>query len=198
MVGANEVTMRRVIVLIAVLVLAMAGEAFAQQGAPVPLVGPNAAPPSTSEPPHPEVLYVGLNKIEVLRLSLPARTILISNPNVLDIKLDSPSVSLLLGLSVGETDFTILDAAGKTIVAATVVVTPASGNNVTVLRDCTGSQKGCAVEEEFSCGPRCVRVAKPATGEIQTANTGGGGAPLGGGASAAPLAAAAAPATVAQ
>ena len=111
---------------------------------------------------------VVLNKIEFLRLDRPARTIVISDPAVIDISLETSRFGILQGLTVGESAFVVLDGQGEEIFAANVVVVPEAERHVTVTRDCVAATQGCAVEEEYSCGPRCVRVANPAA--VESAN----------------------------
>lgn len=182
----------------AILVIAIAfgftGPAWAQNG-PTLLLGPESGTTASTKSVYgktittapafeskgaTDTLYVGLNKVELLGLKKSAGTIIISDPGVLDVRLESSKRVMLLGLKVGETGFVIMDNRGRPMITATVVVGPASEHNVSITRDCTGAEKGCSVEEEYSCSPRCIRVANPAEIESTNANNGGGGAPIGG------------------
>lgn len=87
---------------------------------------------STSETLHAEAILaisdeqlvtVEINKGAMLKLSRPASSVVISDPNTADVQVVSPSVVIVRGKKVGETSFYAIDSRDEPIVRATVNVT---------------------------------------------------------------------------
>ena len=109
-----------------------------------------------------EVLSVAVNTVEVIKLERDADIVLIANPTVADVAVESERLIFLFGLEPGETNILILDAEGDKILSLPVVVVPNLERQVTINR--------ANVNEEatYSCAPRCAGVATPAgTGSDQ-------------------------------
>lgn len=109
-------------------------------------------------------IIVPVNKVEILKLDRNAGVVLIANPTIADVAVESKRMIFLFGLEPGETNLIILDTAGNEILTAPIVVVPILERQVTVNR--AGSNE----EATFSCSPRCAAVATPTgTGsEIQS------------------------------
>ena len=103
-----------------------------------------------------EVLSVAVNTVEVIKLERDADIVLIANPTVADVAVESERLIFLFGLEPGETNILILDAEGDKILSLPVVVVPNLERQVTINR--------ANVNEEatYSCAPRCAGVATPA------------------------------------
>ena len=108
--------------------------------------------PATAE----EVLSVTVNKVEVINLERDATVVLIANPVIADVAVESERLIFLFGLEPGETNLLILDAEGEKILSMPVVVVPNLDRQVTINR--------ASVNEEatFTCAPRCAAIATPA------------------------------------
>jgi hypothetical protein len=130
------------------------------------------------------------NKAEVLRLSEDARHIVVANPQIVDVTVESPRVIVLFGKRPGETSVSVLDKAYSELFAATVVVTLPNDRHVSVISVARGRQSGM-VETTYSCVERCVRVETPGAARPQPA--GGARPPATRAAPGAPRAAAIAP-----
>ena len=113
---------------------------------------------------------VELNKTEVVRLPAPASTVIVGNPSIADISIHSPDTIFVIGRSYGETNLTILDHAGQTILDADIQV----NNNVP--RNGLRVFFGASGRQSYNCSPYCA--AAPVLGDSPgfiAANSGGGG-----------------------
>jgi len=113
---------------------------------------------------------VELNKTEVVRLPSPASTVIVGNPSIADISIHSPDTIFVIGRSYGETNLTILDHAGHTILDADIQV----NNNVP--RNGLRVFYGASARESYNCSPYCA--AAPVLGDSPGfigANSGNGG-----------------------
>lgn len=115
-----------------------------------------------------EPYFLDWNKAEVLRLSEDARYIVVANPQIVDVTVESPRVIVLFGKRPGETSVSILDKAYSELFAATVVVTLPDDRHVSVISVARGRQTGM-VETTYSCAERCVRVETPGAARAQPA-----------------------------
>jgi Flp pilus assembly secretin CpaC len=82
-----------------------------------------------------------------LDLAAEAKTVLVANPAIADVTPVNGRRLIVLGRSVGQTGLLIFDDAGKPMLEATVLVTPARQWTVTVHRGVNG--------KTLSCTPRC-------------------------------------------
>ena len=118
-----------------------------------------------------EPLTVTVDQAYLLRLQRDADVVMIANPRIADVVVESARMIFVLGLQPGETNLYILDGNGTAIIQSAVFVVPNDERQVTVNR---------ASEDEeatYSCTPRCASVPTPAGVESQSA--GGGAAPSG-------------------
>ena len=100
-----------------------------------------------------ETMNILVNKSHIVRLSRDAGVVMIANPEIADVAIESPRLVFVLGRNPGETNLKILDVGGKSMVSADVIVRPNAERHVTVNR---GSE-----EITYSCVPRCARVETP-------------------------------------
>ncbi len=103
-----------------------------------------------------ETLRVTLDKYYLVRLNQDLASVLIANPNIADVGIESTRLVVLVGRSPGETNLVILDKAGNEILNSPVVVVPTLERQVTVHRG--------VVEATFSCDPRCAPIPNPGAG----------------------------------
>lgn len=100
---------------------------------------------------------VPMNETKPLHLSMPAATVIIGNPAIADVSVESTKLIYVMGRNYGTTNLVALDADGKTIVDMKLSVTAQGASAVTLTRG-TG-------QLSYSCSPRCERV--PAIGDNQ-------------------------------
>ncbi len=126
-----------------------------------------------------EVITVTLDKAKVLRLDKPASVIILANPGIADVVLESPRFLFMIGRIPGETSLTILDANRNEILAATLAVVPEDERHITILRNCRGQGGGnCPPEETLNCvAGRCSSVILPGADSKTTGGAGAGAGP---------------------
>ena len=91
---------------------------------------------------------VQLNKTEILRLPGPASSIIVGNPKIADISVQSSDLLFVVGRGYGETNLIILDALGNTMMNADLqVVNTLSRHGVRLYN---GKSR-----ETYSCIPFC-------------------------------------------
>lgn len=120
-----------------------------------------------------ETIIVPVHKVEVVKLDRIPSVVLIANPTIADVAVESERLIFLFGLEPGETNLLILDTEGEEILSAPVVVVPILERQVTVNRASANE------EATYSCAPRCAAVKTPAgTGSDaqDTGSSAGGGA----------------------
>jgi pilus assembly protein CpaC len=108
--------------LLPLLVPALAcGPVLAQQKPARPPVRP-APIAQPSLPSTPRLLALDLNKSHVLRLSRPARDVLVANPAIADVLLRSADTAFVIAKKIGETSVYFFDAEGRQIDAVDINV----------------------------------------------------------------------------
>ncbi len=107
----------------AFLVALAGGAARAQQRlTPPPLPPGRPALPAPAPAFAPRPLALDLNKSQVIRLTRPARDVLVANPAIADVLLRSPDTAFVIAKKVGETNVYFLDAEGRQIDAVDINV----------------------------------------------------------------------------
>ena len=100
-----------------------------------------------------ERLRVQIDTALQLNLSKPAATVVLGNPVIAGVTVESPTMIFLFGLQAGETNLIILDDDGNSLLSSQLVVVPADERVVTVHRN--------VVEVTYSCDPRCAQILTP-------------------------------------
>lgn len=113
-----------------------------------------------------EVITVPVHKVEVLKLDRNAGVVLIANPTIADVAVESKRLIFIFGLEPGETNLLILDTAGNEILTTPVVVVPILERQVTVNRASANE------EATYSCLPRCASIETPRGTGSQIQSTG--------------------------
>ncbi len=111
-----------------------------------------------------ETMTVVIDKSQMVRLARDAAVVMIANPEVADVAIESPRLVFVLGRGPGVTSLSILDDDGKTMVRTDVIVVPNSQGYVTMHR--------ATAEFTFLCAPRCAQVETPGVGA--SGKSGGG------------------------
>ena len=90
-----------------------------------------------------------LNKTQILRLSQPAAAVIIGNPEIADVSVQSDKTLFMIGRGYGETNILILDAFDNVLLDSVVtVVPPRNRKQVNVIMGNQGSQT-------YHCAPYC-------------------------------------------
>jgi hypothetical protein len=118
-----------------------------------------------------EPLVVNLDKAHMMRLAKPAHRVVVGNPAIADVTLETPVLMSIFGKTAGETSLLILGDDDREILSQPIVVTTTTDRTVSVHlpgSDGPGSR-------EYSClANRCLRVPAPgyAASGAQTAAPG--------------------------
>lgn len=108
-----------------------------------------------------EVMNVLVDKTHVLHLNRDASVVMIANPNIADVAVESPRLVFVIGRNPGETNLHILDSNGRELLYMDLVVQANPERYVTVHR---GTR-----EHTFSCAPRCLQIVTPGAVALTTA-----------------------------
>ncbi len=90
---------------------------------------------------------VSVNQAKILKLSRPADTVVIGNPQIADASVQDATTIVLTGKAFGQTNLVILDGNGAPIVDQQVVVSRDERGTVRIFRR--------AATEMLSCTPNC-------------------------------------------
>ena len=115
-----------------------------------------------------DAIRISPSKSEVVHLDQDAASVIVSNPAHAAIMLDSPRVLIVLPRAPGATSFTVLDAAGRTIMERKVIVSNGREPYVRVRKICSGATD-CAASSYFYCPDGCYEVS---TSAISNSTTG--------------------------
>lgn len=94
---------------------------------------------------------VPMNETRPLQLAKPAATVMVGNPAIADVAIESTQLLYVMGRNYGTTNLVALDAEGKTILDMKLSVTAQGTSAVTLTRG-TG-------QLSYNCTPRCERIA---------------------------------------
>ena len=92
-------------------------------------------------------IEVLIDQAMMLRLERPAAEIVVGNPSIADVSVQSGDTLVLTGKSFGETNLIVMDTHGELLVNRRVVVQEPDGGFVTVFRG--------VKRETLHCSPNC-------------------------------------------
>jgi Flp pilus assembly secretin CpaC len=99
---------------------------------------------------------VTLDFARVLTFGMPARTIIIGNPAVVDGTLSDDRTIVLTGKAIGTTNMIVLGEAGREVASFVVNVTTNNSQSITVHQGET--------QQTYTCAGTCRPPAAPAAG----------------------------------
>lgn len=120
-----------------------------------------------------EIMNIIVDKVHIVRLNRDASVVMIANPNIADVAVESPRLIFIIGRNPGETNLYILDGNGRQLLYKDLVVLANPERHVTVHR--------ATQEVTFSCAPRCAQVVTPGAADAKKAGGAAGGAGKAGG-----------------
>ncbi|MDP3175277.1 MAG: pilus assembly protein N-terminal domain-containing protein [Phenylobacterium sp.] len=106
-----------------------------------------------AQPAFAETFAVRLDQSARIRLSAPARDVIVGNPGIADVSMIDSRNVVVLGKAYGMTNLIVVDRAGRTILERDLVVT-APEASVSIFR---GPQM-----VSYACSSLCERVGPPA------------------------------------
>jgi hypothetical protein len=105
-----------------------------------------------------ESLTVVLDHAELLRLAKPAEKVIVGNPAIADVTVDSPSLVSVFGKSAGETNLIVLGAKGQVLLSRRLVVAQQLDGGVSVY---VPGKDGPTIRAYSCSGGGCLRVHSP-------------------------------------
>lgn len=111
-----------------------------------------------------ETFDVPINKTKLLRLKRSVSYVLVGNPEIADVSVETARLLFVHGRTIGETNLLLLDSRRREIANYDLVVVPTAVTHITI-------QRGTDTHT-MSCDPRCAGVPTPGTA-VTTAAPGG-------------------------
>lgn len=105
-----------------------------------------------------EPLQLTFDKVKLVHLQAAARRLIVANPAIADVSLETPTLLYIFGKAPGETNLVVLGDGDRPIFSRPLVVAPETERTVSVH---VPANEG-AVVRTYSCtDSRCVRVTSP-------------------------------------
>ncbi|HIJ61934.1 MAG TPA: hypothetical protein HPQ04_04505 [Rhodospirillaceae bacterium] len=105
-----------------------------------------------------EPLLVTYDKVRLVRLDAAARRLIVANPAVADVSLETPTLLYIFGKAPGETNLVVLGEDDRPLLSLPVVVAPETERTVSVH---VPTNEGSAVRTYSCAAGRCVHIASP-------------------------------------
>ncbi len=113
-------------------------------------------------------LNINWREARVVRLAKPATSVIIGDPTVADVTLDTPNTVIVFGKTPGETNILVLAGDQELLLDWPVVVSPVSARHVSVLN---AVAPDAPTEVLYACGTeRCSRVLSPTDVEFSSSS----------------------------
>lgn len=104
-------------------------------------------------------LNLNWREARVVKLAKPATSVVVGDPTVADVTLETPQTVVVFGKTPGETNILVLSGDQELLLDWPVVVSPVSARHVSVL-NAIGAE--APTEVLYACGTeRCARVLSP-------------------------------------
>jgi len=114
-------------------------------------------------------LNINWREARVLKLAKPATSVIIGDPTVADVTLDSPDTLIIFGKTPGETNMLVLSGGQEVLLDWAVVVSPVTARHVSVVSAAGANAPG---EVLYACGTeRCTRVLSPTDVQFSSSST---------------------------
>jgi hypothetical protein len=110
-------------------------------------------------------LNLNWREARVVKLAKPATSVVVGDPTVADVTLDTPDTVIVFGKTPGETNLLVLSGNQELLLDWPVVVSPVSARHVSVLN---AASQDAPTEVLYACGTeRCARVLSPTDVEFR-------------------------------
>jgi hypothetical protein len=111
-------------------------------------------------------LNLNWREARVVKLAKPATSVVVGDPTVVDVTLETPQTVVVFGKTPGETNILVLSGDQELLLDWPVVVSPVSARHVSVL-NAVGAD--APTEVLYACGTeRCARVLSPTDVEFRS------------------------------
>jgi len=110
-------------------------------------------------------LNINWREARVVKLDKPATSVVVGDPTVADVTLETPTTVVVFGKTPGETNILVLSNEQELLLDWPVVVSPVNDRHVTVLN---AQGEEAPTEVLYACGTdRCARVLSPTDVEFR-------------------------------
>lgn len=113
---------------------------------------------------------VGAGQSVLLRLQHPARQVVVGDPTVADVTVQSPTMIVLFGKRPGATSLAVLGSGREPVMDTPVVVRPGGAGTVTVTYGAGREVKPGGATVVFACASSCVRAVEAKGGATPSGN----------------------------
>jgi Flp pilus assembly secretin CpaC len=114
-------------------------------------------------------LNLNWREARVVKLAKPATSVVIGDPTVADVTLDTPDTLIIFGKTPGETNILVLAGNQELLLDWPVIVSPVTARHVSVLN---ASGAAAPTEVLYACGSeRCARVLSPTDVEFAASSS---------------------------
>jgi hypothetical protein len=114
-------------------------------------------------------LQLNWREARVVALAKPATSVIIGDPTVADVTLESPQTLVIFGKTPGDTNIVVISGNQELLLDWPVTVSPVSARHVTVLN---AAGQEAPTEVLYACGTeRCARVLSPTDVEFRSSAT---------------------------
>jgi len=104
-------------------------------------------------------LNLNWREARVVKLAKPATSVVIGDPTVADVTLDTPDTLIIFGKTPGETNMLVLSGDQELLLDWPVTVSPVTARHVSIVN---ATSEGAPAEVLYACGTeRCTRVLSP-------------------------------------
>lgn len=114
-----------------------------------------ADPPVEARP-----VEVGAGQSVLLRLDKPARQVVVGDPTIADVTVQSPTLVVVFGKRPGATSLAVLGGGREPLLDTPVVVRPGGAGTVTVTYGAGKDVQPGGSTVVFACGSSCVRMVE--------------------------------------
>src|SRR4051812_19552376 len=114
-------------------------------------------------------LNLNWREARVVKLAKPATSVVVGDPTVADVTLDTPATVIIFGKTPGETNLLVLSGTQELLLDWPIIVSPVSARHVSVLN---ASGEAAPTEVLYACGTeRCARVLSPTDVQFSSSAT---------------------------
>jgi Flp pilus assembly secretin CpaC len=114
-------------------------------------------------------LQLNWREARVVALAKPATSVIIGDPTVADVTLETPQTLVIFGKTPGDTNIVVISGDQELLLDWPVTVSPVSARHVSVLN---AAGQEAPTEVLYACGTeRCARVLSPTDVEFRSSAT---------------------------
>ncbi len=115
-------------------------------------------------------IQVTMNQAKIVKLSRPADTIVVGNPEIADAAIQDASTIVLTGRGFGTTNFVVMDESGNAIIDEMIFVSRGDANTMRIYRRAEVQTLSCTPICESAYKNEAERVSDDETAQVNKSN----------------------------